>query len=238
MAGDLKKILKESAPVLSVGIISADLMHLFEAVSELEACNIRLLHFDVMDGNFCPQLTIGPFFVKGISTNLYKDIHLMVSDPIGLIADFVKAGADAVTIQVESCRHVHRALQMISELKNVNDPSRKILRGIALTPSTPLSVIEPFVDETDIISLLAVNPGFPGAFIESTIRRAKDLRRILSDMNVDPLICIDGGINPDTISKASAAGADIIVSGSAVFRNGDIRGNINSLTEKIHKRNL
>jgi ribulose-phosphate 3-epimerase len=237
MPGNVKAQLKALAPLLSVGVVSADIMHLSEAEAELAACNIKLLHFDVMDGNFCPQLTVGPVFVKGIATRLYKDVHLMVNDPIGLIPDFVKAGADIVTVHAESGRHVHRALRMIAEFKNTNDPSRGILRGIALNPGTSVATIEPFIDETDIVSLLAVNPGFPGGFIESTIHRADELRRLLNDMTNPPLFCIDGGITADTISKAAATGADIIVSGSAVFRQNAIRTNLGLLAENMRKGN-
>ncbi|MBN1577498.1 MAG: ribulose-phosphate 3-epimerase [Chitinispirillaceae bacterium] len=235
MTEGLKSALKTRAPLLSVGIVSADLMHLADAEAECAACGTMLFHFDVMDGGFCPRLTVGPFFVKGIATRHYKDVHLMVNDPLALIPDFAKAGADIITVHVESGRHVHRALRMIGEQKNANDPSRGILRGIALNPGTPVASIAPLIDETDIVCLLAVNPGFPGGFIESTVRRFGELKRLIAGMADPPLGCIDGGITADTIGKAAAAGPEIIVSGGAVFKNGAVRGNLDVLNRLMHE---
>ncbi len=236
MGESLKRYIKEKAPLLSVGMTSADVMHLAGTESELAACGVQLLHFDVMDGRFCPQLTVGPFFVKGMRTRLYKDVHLMIEDPIALIPDFANAGADIITVHVESGRHVHRALQLVGEQANANDPSRGILRGIALNPGTPVAVLKPLIDEADIICLLAVNPGFPGkGFIESTMRRFEELKELTSSMSPPPLTCIDGGITADTIGNAAVTGAHIIVSGSAVFKNGAIRQNIDLLTGLMKK---
>ncbi|MBN1307141.1 MAG: ribulose-phosphate 3-epimerase [Chitinispirillaceae bacterium] len=229
MTSGMKAAIKARAPLLSVGIVSADLMHLAEAEAELAACDVMLLHFDVMDGCFCPQLTAGPFFVKGIGTKLYKDVHLMVEDPLRLIPEFAKVGADVITVHVESGRHVLHALKMIGEQKNANDPGRGILRGIALNPGTPVASIEPFIEEMDIVCLLAVTPGFPGGFIESTLRRFEAVKRMSAGMADPPLYCIDGGITAETIGTAAATGAEIIVSGSAVFKNNTLRSNIELL---------
>jgi len=230
--------IKKSAPVLSVGIMSADLMRLDECVAMLAACGAKLLHFDVMDGRFCPQLTAGPFFVKGIkAAGLLKDVHLLVEDPLPLIPDFAAAGADIITVHAESGRHVHRALQLIAGQKNVNDPDRGILRGIALNPGTPLEAAVPLLDEADIVFLLAVNPGFPKQrFIEATADRFNGLKTMIKKMPGSPLLGIDGGITRDTIAIAGSLGADIIVSGSAVFEGGRIQENFASMMQVINHR--
>lgn len=229
MESPITSELKRLAPLLSAGIMSADLMHLADAEAACAAAGIALIHFDVMDGAFCPMLTAGSFFVKGISTKCYKDVHLMVNDPVALIPDFAKAGADIITVHAESGRHVHRSLRMIAELKNSNDPSRGILRGIAINPGTPVESVIPFLPEADIVCLLAVDPGFPGSFLDTASGRFKKLRQILAELPDPPLTSIDGGITAESIQKAAALHPDIIVSGSAIFKNNTISANINTL---------
>ncbi len=236
MNSQFKSELQSLTPLLSVGIISANIMKLAEAEAELFSANVKLVHFDIMDGRFCPQITVGPFFVKGLSTRMYKDVHLMVDDPIAVIPDFAKAGADIITVHAEAGRHIHRALQLIGEQKNANDPSRGILRGIALNPQTPVSSIERLLDETDLVCLLAVNPGFAGqSYIESTAGKFLECKNSRRKTSSPPLICIDGGITAETMRPVAAYGADIIVSGSAVFRNGAISQNISGLNELMRR---
>jgi ribulose-phosphate 3-epimerase len=218
--------LKKSAPLLSVGIMSADLMHLDESIRTLEACGTKLLHFDVMDGHFCPQLTAGPFFVKGIKTALYKDVHLLVENPLPLIPDFAAAGADIITVHAEAGRCVRRALQCIAEQKNVNAPDRGILRGIAVNPGTPLEALGPLLDEADIVFLVAVEPGFPKQrFAGTTAGRLGKLKEIAGTMSPRLLFGIDGGITRDNIGMVGSLGADIMVTGSAVFEGNKIKEN-------------
>jgi ribulose-phosphate 3-epimerase len=237
MESPVKTELRELVPLLSVGLISADLMNLADAETRLADSGVRLLHFDVMDGRFCPQFTVGPSFVKGIRTGCYKDVHLMVEDPLPMIPEFAAAGADIITVHIESGRHIHRALQVISEQKNVNENSRGILRGIALNPGTPVASIEPFTDSVDIMFLLAINPGFPNqSFIESTACRFSMLKEMTAQLDNPPLLGIDGGITAATIGKAASFGADIIVSGSAVFKDGSIRNNLELLHSKMTQR--
>ena len=238
MIQPLSQEIRKSAPVLSVGIMSADLMRLDESVTTLTSCGAKLLHFDVMDGCFCPQLTAGPFFVKGIkAAGLLKDVHLLVENPLPLIPDFAAAGADIITVHAESGRHVRRALQLIAEQKNANDPHRGILRGIALNPGTPLEAAEPLLDEADIVFLVAVNPGFPKQrFIEATAGRFNLLKTMTGKLPDRPLLGIDGGITRDTIAMVSPLGADIIVSGSAVFEGGRIQENFDLLMNGINHK--
>jgi ribulose-phosphate 3-epimerase len=236
MTASLREFIVASAPVISAGIMSADLMRLGEQAETLSQCGITMLHFDVMDGCFCPQLTAGPFFVKGFGTKLYKDVHLMVADPLPLIPEFAAAGADIITVHAESGRHVHRALQCIAEQKNAGDPARGILRGIAINPGTPLMAIEPFFDEIDALFLVAVNPGFPRQrFIEATGRAFVTLKKTVAFLPRPPLLGIDGGITRENIARTASLGPQIIVTGSAVFEGGKIRENLDTIRRNLSK---
>lgn len=218
--------------------MSADLMRLDESVTTLASCGAKLLHFDVMDGHFCPQLTAGPFFVKGIKTaGLLKDVHLLVEDPLPLIPDCAAAGADIITVHVESGRHVHRALQCIAGQINANDPHRGILRGIALNPGTPIETVVPLLDEADIVFLVAVNPGFPKQrFIKATAGRFNELKTMAGKLPGKFLLGIDGGITRDTIAMVGSLGADIIVSGSALFEGNRIQENFAFMMQSINHK--
>jgi ribulose-phosphate 3-epimerase len=210
--------LREASPLISVGILTADLMSLGSELRLVERTGVKLLHVDVMDGCFCPMMTVGPPFIRAIQTSLFKDIHLLIADPLEKLDGYVAAGADIITVHVESCRHIHRVLQRLGEMTNVNDSSRGILRGIALNPGTPLDVISPLIDEVDVVFLLAVNPGWSGQkFIPSTGPRLKQLKQIVRDADRDILIGIDGGITCNNIADVARMGPDIIVTGSAVF---------------------
>lgn len=207
--------LRASAPQISVGVLTADWLNLGSQLELIERAGVELLHFDVMDGVFCPMLTLGAPVVAGLKTQLLKDVHLMIEDPLPKLEGFVGAGADIVTVHAESTRHIHRVLQALGKMTNANDPNRGIVRGIALNPGTPLEVIEPLVGEFEMVLLLAVNPGWGGQkFIASTCERVKQVRERVGDT---ALICVDGGITRDNISNVARLGADIIVTGSAVF---------------------
>ena len=214
----LLKQICEASPLISVGILTADLMSLDSELKIMDTAGVKLLHVDVMDGCFCPMMTVGPGFIKAVKTPLLKDIHLMIEEPLNKIESYVAAGADMITVHVESCRHVHRVLQKLKEFTNTNDPKRGILRGIALNPGTPLEVITPLIDELEMVFLLAVNPGWSGQkFIPSTKDRLSRLRHMISDAKKDILVGVDGGITRDNIADVARMGADIIVTGSAVF---------------------
>jgi ribulose-phosphate 3-epimerase len=208
----------KAAPLISVGILTADLMSLGSELKLMETAGVKLLHVDVMDGCFCPMMTVGPGFIKALKTPLLKDIHLMIEEPLGKLESYVAAGADMITIHVESCRHIHRVLQKLGDFTNINDSNRGILRGIALNPGTPLDVITPLIDELDMVFLLAVNPGWSGQkFIPSTRSRLTRIRQMLTNVNKDILIGVDGGITRDNIADVARMDVDIIVTGSAVF---------------------
>src|SRR5215831_7770272 len=191
--------LRASAPQISVGMLTADWMSLGSQLKLIESAGVELLHFDVMDGLFCPAITVGAPVVAGLKTPLLKDVHLMIEEPLGKVEAFVAAGADIVTVHVESTRHAHRVLQALGKMTNANDPDRGIVRGIALNPGTALESLDPLLDELEMVVLLAVNPGWTGQkFIPATRERLKRLKERVGD---DILICVDGGITRDNVAE-------------------------------------
>jgi ribulose-phosphate 3-epimerase len=210
--------LRDAAPTISVGMLTADLLNLGREITLLERAGVRLVHFDVMDGCFCPMSTIGPPVVKAVRTPLLKDVHLMITEPVHKVADYVAAGADLVTVHVEADRHIHRVLQELAARPNLNDPARGVLRGVALNPGTPVEAIEPLLEYADLVLLLAINPGWGGQkFDAATPRRLQRARRLIEESGCDVLLGVDGGITRDNVGDVAALRPDIIVTGSAVF---------------------
>jgi len=211
-------ILRESSPVVSVGILTADLLSLSSELAVLERSGVKAVHVDVMDGCFCPMMTVGPPLIKALKTPLLKDVHLMIDEPLNKVADYVAAGADIITIHPEACSHVHRVLQQMRVMKNAHNPERGLVRGVGLNPGTSLEVLEPLLDELEMILILAVNPGWGGQkFIPSTKRRVEQTKRMIAASGHEILLGVDGGITRDNIAEVAALGVDLIVTGSAVF---------------------
>ncbi len=206
-------------PHLTIGIITADLLNLGSELRLLEDAGAELVHVDVMDGVFCPQTTVGPPFIKAIrSGSLLKDAHLMIDSPVDKVADYVAAGADTITFQVEGTHHPHRVLQVLGKSVNVNDPERGIIRGVALNPGTPVAAVEPLLDELEYVLVLAINPGWSGQkFVDSTERRLAEARELIARSGRQILLGVDGGITRDNIARVAAMGPNIIVTGSVVF---------------------
>jgi ribulose-phosphate 3-epimerase len=226
--------LKQLSPTLSVGIITADLLSLGSELSLLERTGVKLVHIDVMDGCFCPMMTVGPPFIKALKTPLLKDVHLMIADPLEKIADYVAAGADIITFHPEGCTHPHRVLQQMRNMTNANDPARGLLRGVALNPGTPLAVLEPLLDEVEVILLLAVNPGWGGQkFIPSTFDRIARAKQLIAASGREILLTVDGGITRANIAEVARTGVDIIVTGSAVFDGKAAEENARSMLEAV-----
>lgn len=210
--------LRRSAPLVTVGMLTADLMSLGSEMAILETAGVSLVHFDVMDGCFCPMMTVGPPVVRAMKTRLCKDVHLMIQEPLDKVESYVAAGADLITFHVESCIHPHRVLQALGRMKNANDPERGLLRGIALNPGTPLETIAPLIDDLEMIFLLAVNPGWGGQkFIPSTAARLAKVRDMIGASGREILLGVDGGITRENVEEVVRMGPDIIVTGSAVF---------------------
>jgi ribulose-phosphate 3-epimerase len=205
-------------PAVSVGLLTADLLSLGSELDLLAENGIGVVHVDVMDGCFTPMMTVGPPFVRALRTGLLKDVHLMIQNPLDKVADYVAAGADIVTVHQESCTHIHRVLQALGRARHAVDPTRGIVRGVALNPGTPLEALEPLLPEVELVLLLAVNPGWGGqAFIPATMGRLARAKRMISACDRPIVLGVDGGITRENIGAVAAAGADLIVTGSAVF---------------------
>jgi ribulose-phosphate 3-epimerase len=207
--------------LIAPSILSADFTRLGEDIRDVEDAGADWIHIDVMDGHFVPNITMGPLVVEAVrrSTRLPLDVHLMIENADRYIPDFVKAGADLVAVQAEACVHLNRSVQLIRECG--------ARPGVVLNPATPLESLTWVLEDVDFIMLMSVNPGFGGqTFIPNTLARIRQLREMLNDRGLAPLIEIDGGVNAATIADIAAAGADVFVAGSAVFGSPDYRATI------------
>lgn len=212
---------------LAPSILSADFSKLLEDVKKVEAAGCEILHIDVMDGHFVPNITIGPLVVSSLKgkTKMLFDVHLMIEDPDKYILDFVKAGADIISVHAEACTHLHRTIQLIKQ--------QGIKACVSLNPATPLNVLEEVLDELDMVLLMTVNPGFGGQqFISSSVNKIERLNQMIKARGLKIDIQVDGGIKPDNIHLVTAAGANIIVAGSAIFNSSNI-----SETVELMRRN-
>jgi ribulose-phosphate 3-epimerase len=211
---------------IAPSLLSADFTRLAEAIKAVETGGARILHVDVMDGQFVPNITIGLPVVKSIrkATALTIDCHLMIEDPDRYAVEFVEAGADMVSVHVEADDHLHRTLSA------VRDAGAKA--GVAINPATPLVSLEEALPYADFILLMSVNPGFGGQkFIPTSLDKLRRLRRMIDERGLKTKIEIDGGVDSSNIMSIVEAGAEMIVAGSAVF-NGDPEASVRELLEK------
>lgn len=214
--------------LIAPSILSADFSCLGQQIQAVEAAGADWIHIDVMDGHFVPNITMGPIVVKAArkSTALPLDVHLMIKNPDSFIADFVQAGADLISVHVETCPHLNRTVQLIKE--------NGIKAGAVLNPATPLSALEWILDELDFVLVMSVNPGFGGqAFITSSLAKIRKLRQLIDQQGRKILIQVDGGVSNETIEALHLAGADVFVAGSAIFGSPDYRQTIAAWRAKI-----
>lgn len=207
---------------IAPSILSANFGMLQSEIEKLDKSGADLIHLDVMDGNFVPNLTFGPGIVKALRpyTGLPFDVHLMVNNPDEMIPWFIAAGADIITVHAETCPHLDKTLHTIR--------AYGLKAGVSLNPATPEYVLEYVLDKLDLVLVMSVNPGFGGQkFIESSLAKISKIRDMIGDRPVE--IEVDGGINPLTSSRCISAGADILVAGTAVFAGGEYARNIESL---------
>jgi len=205
-------------------ILSADFARLGEEIKAVEAAGADLIHIDVMDGHFVPNITIGPLIVEAArrSTKLPLDVHLMITNPELYIADFAKAGADYLAVHAETAFHLHRLVQSIKE--------HKMKAAVSLNPATPLSSLDHILPDLDMVVIMSVNPGFGGqSFIPSAMDKIRSLRKRIDELGLSIEIEVDGGVKPSNAAEVAAAGADIVVAGSAVYGTKDYAAAIKAI---------
>ena len=209
---------------IAPSILSADLSKLGEDIEKLHNAGADFIHIDVMDGRFVPNISFGMPIIKAIRNRTDKvfDVHLMIEEPSKYIDDFIAAGADLITIHYEAEKHIDRAIQYIK--------SKGVKAAVALNPGTPTTVLKDIISELDMVLIMSVNPGFGGQkFIKYSIDKIKEVKAMSEKVNKDLLIQVDGGIDPSNVLDVIEAGANVIVAGSAVFKNGEIEKNISLL---------
>jgi ribulose-phosphate 3-epimerase len=214
---------------IAPSILSSDLSNIYNQVKSIEDAGCKYLHVDVMDGHFVPNITFGPPYIKSLRkySKMIFDVHLMIENPEKYIEDFSKAGADIITVHQEASPHLHRVIQQI---KNQDK-----LAGVSLNPGTPVESLKNIIEDIDLLLIMTVNPGFGGQkFIKSMENKIKEASKLIQNTSKDIILEIDGGINKENISSLKELEVDIYVSGSAVFKNGDIKENYNYLMESIN----
>jgi len=198
---------------LAPSILTADFARLGEQIGAAEQAGVEYIHVDVMDGHFVPNITIGPLLVETLKrvTRLPLDVHLMIERPEQFIRDFARAGAAILTVHQEVCPHLHRTIQQIH--------TEGCRAGVAINPATPLTMVEEVLDDADLFLVMSVNPGFGGqTFIERTLDKIVRMRRLLDGRGARAELEVDGGIKSSNVARVVAAGADVIVAGSAIYR--------------------
>ncbi|MEE4310735.1 MAG: ribulose-phosphate 3-epimerase [candidate division KSB1 bacterium] len=216
--------MKTERIIIAPSILAADFTRFEVQIRAIEEGGADWVHIDVMDGQFVPNITFGPVIVKAVKkmTSLPLDVHLMVHEPDHLIPAFVEAGANRLTVHVEAIKHIHRTLSLIKEL-GANS-------GVTLNPGTSASTLDAVMEHVDLVLVMTVNPGYGGqSFIHSTLKKIEVIAGMINEVNPDIYLEVDGGIDTKTAPLVTAAGADALVAGTAVFRSPDIAQSIDAL---------
>ena len=219
--------------MIAPSILSADFSRLGEEIRAVEIAGADIIHIDVMDGHFVPNITIGPLIVAAARrvTDLPLDVHLMINEPDKYIPSFVAAGADWITVHVETCLHLQKTLSSIKEA------GKKA--GAVLNPATSLTTLDYVLDMVDVVMVMSVNPGFGGqSFIPSSLQKIRRLRALLDQVNPEAGIEVDGGVGPNTIGAIAEAGANIFVAGSAIYGQSDYRAVIAAMKQSAEQYTL
>ena len=214
--------------LIAPSILSADFSKLGDEIKAVEAAGANWIHADVMDGHFVPNITIGPLIVEAVKrvTDLPIDAHLMIENPDNYISAFAEAGASYISVQVETCIHLNRTVQLIKDCG--------AQAGVVLNPATPLANLEWVLEDVDYVLIMSVNPGFGGqSFIPGSLDKIKALRQQIQDRGLSVMIEVDGGVNEKTIAEVASAGTDVFVAGSAIFGSKDYQKTIQSFRQKI-----
>lgn len=213
---------------IAPSLLSADFTRLAEEIKAAEEAGVDMLHLDIMDGHFVPNITIGPLVVEAIRniTPLPLDVHLMIDDPDRFLSDFIKAGADFLTVHVEASTHLHRTVYSIKE--------SGIGAGVSLNPATPLCSLDNIISDLEMVLIMSVNPGFGGqSFIPAMMDKIRALKKIINEKGCKARLEVDGGIKLDNAKAVASAGADILVLGSAFFSSGDYKAFMARLRENL-----
>jgi len=213
---------------IAPSILSANFLKLGEEIKAAEEAGADMLHVDIMDGHFVPNITIGPFIVASIRkiTSLPLDVHLMIEEPDTYLRDFIKAGADYITVHLEASVHLHRTIQWIKE--------GGVKAGVSLNPATPVWSLEDILPDINLALLMSVNPGFGGQeFIPQVIEKIRTLKSFIYEKGLSTLVEVDGGINLDNAKNVASAGADILVMGSAFFNSKDYKEIMKRVKERL-----
>jgi ribulose-phosphate 3-epimerase len=214
--------------IIAPSILSADFTTLGQEIKSVEEAGADWIHIDVMDGRFVPNISYGPIIVDACNkvTDLPLDVHLMIEKPDHLIPEFIKAGADLISVHAEACTHLHRTIQLIK--------GSNVKAGVALNPATSLTGLEWVIEELDFVLLMSVNPGFGGQkFIESSVEKIEQLAGLIEETGSNAIIQVDGGISLSTIKEVADAGTESFVAGSAIFNTPDYKATITELRNKI-----
>ena len=221
-----------TGPKLSAGVLTADLTRLGDELAILRGTGCWA-HVDVMDGSFCPQLTVGPGFVAAVAAaGIPVDAHLLIDEPRRLLPDIVAAGPAVVTVHAEATRHPHRTLQELTALAAARPAP--VLRGVAISPGTPVTAVEPLLELTDLVLVLAVDPGWPGQPpAANTRRRVAAVRNLAAEAGRPVMVGVDGGVTMANAAEIAGWGADVVVSGSAIYDGRDPAGNLDRMLARL-----